>query len=164
MKPEICIVVAVAKNGVIGGHNQLPWHLTADLKHFKLLTLGHPTIMGRKTFESIGRALPGRHNIVITRDPNFTAPDCTLTHSLEAAIDIATKDNPERICIIGGGQIFQQALPLTDTIYITYVDAEPEGDIYFNINVDDWREISREDHMADEKNPSNYSFVQLVRS
>jgi dihydrofolate reductase len=161
--PEIAIVVAVAKNGIIGGDNQLPWHLPADLKHFKDLTMGHPIIMGRKTYESIGRPLPGRHNIIITRSTDFNVPGCTIVHSMEQAIEVAKRDNPNRICIIGGGQIFQQALPITTKIYLTEIETEPEGNVYFLYNKSDWREISKENHTANDRNQHDYNFIELIR-
>ena len=163
MKPEICIVVARAKNGVIGGDNQLVWMLPADLKHFKSITFGHPIIMGRTTHTSIGRPLPDRQNIVITTDNDYQAPGCVIAHSTDEALDIANQSNPEKICIIGGGQIYQQMLPITTKIYLTEVDVEPNGDVYFNFDPRDWQQVSSESHQADDKNPYNYRFVELER-
>lgn len=164
MESEICIVVARARNGIIGGNNQLPWHLPADLKHFKAVTIGHPVIMGRKTYESIGKPLPGRRNIIVTTNQDYDAPGCDIVYSLEEAIELAKQTKPEKICILGGGIIFQQALPLTDVIYLTEVDAEPSGDIYFNFDPKDWRPESIEEHNADAKNPHPYTFITLRRS
>lgn len=164
MSTEICIVVARARNGVIGSNNQLPWKLPADMKHFKKITMGHPVIMGRKTHESIGKPLPGRQNIVITTNQNYQAPECEVVNSIEQAIEIAKQSNPEKICCLGGGQIFQQILPLTGKIYLTEVDAVPDGNVYFNFDPKDWTETSSEAHQADDKNPYNYQFIELERA
>ena len=128
------------------------------------MTLGHHIIMGRKSFISIGRPLPKRTNIIITRDPFFMASGCIVVHSLEEAIDVASKNGEEEIFIIGGGQIYNQAMPLVNKIYLTEVDAEVDGEIYFpQINKEEWNEIKREAHSPDEKNEYAYSFVVLER-
>jgi dihydrofolate reductase len=138
MKQIITIVVAMNQDNVIGIDNQLPWHIPEDLKYFKQATLGKPIVMGRKTFESIGRVLPGRKNIVITRSEDFMRDGVTVYHSLEAAL----QDNQEypEICIIGGGEIFQQALPITTNLYLTIVDWKViNPTVYFpKINFDEW--------------------------
>ncbi len=126
---EVIIVVAVARNQVIGRDGKLPWHLPSDLKHFKKTTMGYPLIMGRKTFESIGRPLPGRDNIVLTRDPSLEIPGCIVVHTLEDAIRHCSKE--EKAFIIGGAEIFNIALPLTDTIVVTALERDVEGDVYF---------------------------------
>ncbi len=126
---EVIIVVAVAKNNVIGRDGRLPWHLPSDLQHFKETTMGFPLIMGRKTFESIGRPLPGRDNIVLTRDRSLKIPGCIVVHNLEDAIAHCTD---EKLFIIGGAEIFNAALPMTDTIIVTALEREVEGDVYFD--------------------------------
>ena len=132
---SIEMVVAVARNGVIGRDGEMPWRLSTDLKRFKAVTLGRPVIMGRKTFLSIGKPLPGRTNIVVTRDPGFEAEGFEVTDSLESAVDIARRqaasDGVDSICVVGGGEIYRQMLPQADQLHITYVDAEPDGDTRF---------------------------------
>lgn len=135
MRIKIAIIAAIAQNNVIGHNNQLPWHLPADLQWFKQQTLNKPIIMGRKTFESLGRALPKRHNIVITRQANFVADNIVVCDSLDKAIieakDYCTQHNIDEMMIIGGAEIYKQALDLADTLYITHVDISPEGDTFF---------------------------------
>lgn len=155
----INIVVAKASNNVIGAKNDLIWHLPNDLKHFKNLTSGHPIIMGRKTYESLGRPLPNRTNIVVTRDSNWTADGIVKVNSLEKAINTALKIDDE-IYIIGGGNIYKQAMEFTDILYITEVHHEFDGDTYFpEIDTDDWEEVEKENFKKDEKHPFAYSFV-----
>lgn len=157
----ISLVVAMSKNRVIGKDQQMPWHLPADLAHFKKVTMGHPIIMGRKTFESIGRPLPGRRNVVITRQ-SIEIPGCEVAHSLEAAIDLVSGE--EQVMIIGGGNIFQQAMPLAQKLYLTFIDLDVEGDTFFPAWDDqEWTVISEESHTADAKNPYDYRFVELER-
>lgn len=158
---SISLIVAVADNGVIGKTGaMLPWRLSGDLARFKELTLGHPIIMGRTTYESIGRALPGRQNIVITRNEDFTADGCTIVHSLEEAIRAAESQD---VFIIGGANIFAQALPLAEQIFLTRVHAQPEGDVVFKFDESAWSESEPENHTADEKNQYPYSFSLLKR-
>jgi dihydrofolate reductase len=158
------MIVAVSENDVIGKDNQLIWHLPADLKFFKNLTMGHNIIMGRKTFESIGKALPGRTSVIITRNKNYTAPEgCLVSNSLEEALRLAEKNNDTEAFIIGGAEIFKQAEDLCDKIYFTEVKASFDGDTFFHINKSTWKEIKREDHLKDEKNKFDYSFVEYVR-
>src|SRR5688572_21388613 len=148
----IALVVAMAENRVIGKNNQLIWHLPADLKHFKNLTSGHPIIMGRKTFESIGKPLPNRTNIVVTRQEDFKPKDCLVAHSLSEALMMAQQLDAE-IFVIGGAEIYKQAMFLADTIYLTEVHQEFEGDTFFSeIDTLLWQETSREEYKADEKN------------
>ena len=159
---KISIIVAMAENRVIGRDNQLPWHLPADLKHFKATTLGKPILMGRKTWESIGRPLPERTNIVITRDGNYTASGCVVVHSLDAALSAA--EHHAEVMIIGGAELYRQVLPQADTLYLTLVHGEFEGDTRFpQWETDAWREVERIDHEADDRNPHAYSFITLER-
>ena len=127
--PEFIIIVAVAQNGVIGRDGKLPWHLPSDLKHFKETTMSYPLIMGRKTYESIGRPLPGRDNIVLTKNRSISLPGCIIAHSLEEALVHCT--DVEKVFIIGGADIFEATLAITDTIIVTALDREVEGDVYF---------------------------------
>lgn len=159
----IHLVVAKSDNNVIGHDNQLIWHLPNDWKHFKEITTGHPIIMGRKTFESIGRALPNRTNIIITRNKNYSIENTKVAHSLNEAIEIAKKID-EDIFIIGGGKIYEQALDLVDILEVTEVHENFEGDTYFpEIDLNVWKEISRIKHHKDEKNKFDYSFVRYER-
>jgi dihydrofolate reductase len=158
----IALVVAVAQNGVIGGNNQLLWHLPADLRHFKTLTTGHRVVMGRKTYESIGRPLPNRTNVVISRQPGYSAVGCTVVASLTEAL--ATAQAEETVFVIGGGEIYRQALPLADKIYLTEVSHWVAGDTTFPaLSPSQWLEISRISHPADEKNLYAYDFVEYVK-
>ncbi|MRR50939.1 MAG: dihydrofolate reductase [Rhodocyclaceae bacterium] len=143
-RPEIVIIAAVAKNGVIGKDNKLPWHLPEDLKHFKTLTMGHPMIMGRKTWESLPGRLPGRPHIVVSRDTSYQADGAEVVHSLEAAIDAAGRQG-DTAFIIGGADIYAQALLLADRLELTEVEVEPEGDARFPpFDRQAWRETARE--------------------
>lgn len=155
----ISLIAAMDKNRVIGNKdNALPWYLPADLKHFKSVTLGKPIIMGRKTHESIGKSLPERTNIIITRNENYEAPGCVVIHSPEEAIE-ASGDAPE-VVVIGGAEIFAQFLPLANRMYLTLINAEFAGNVYFpEWNPEEWREISREAHESDEKNRYGYTFL-----
>lgn len=158
----ISIIVAVAKNGVIGDKNSLLWHLREDMIHFRTITSGHPVVMGRKTYDSIGRPLPKRTNVVITRDTNLTIEGCTMAHSLEEAV--ALFDKSEEVFIIGGAQIYRQALPLADRIYLTVIDKEYEGDTSFpEIDYSQWREYSREEFARGEEFEHPFSFITLER-
>ncbi len=161
----ISAIVAMAKNGVIGKKGKLPWYLPAELAHFKELTMGHPIIMGRRTHESIGRALPGRSNIIITHDKNYQAAEgCQVVDSLNGAIKTAkTKPGDEEVFIIGGEQVYKEALPKLDRVYLTKVDAGIKGDKYFEYDPKEWRRISSEKHSADDKNQYDYEFVVLER-
>lgn len=142
--PRISLIAAVAGNGVIGTDNALPWRLPEDLKRFRSLTLGHPVIMGRKTFESIGRPLPGRRNIVVTRNTDFVAPGCETAGSLKAAI-AACSGTSDEIFVIGGAQLYAQALPQAQRLYLTEIQAEFDGDTRFpSFDPDLWRESARE--------------------
>lgn len=147
----------MAENRVIGVDNTLPWRLPADLKHFRQLTSGHHVILGRRNYESIGKPLPDRTNIVITRNLNYCAPGCLIVHSLEEAF--AAVQNDLEIFVIGGAEIYRQALARADRLYLTRVHAHIRGDIFFpEFDNAQWQEISREAHPADEKNPHAYTF------
>lgn len=161
---KISIISALAKNRVIGKKNALPWYLPADLKHFKETTMGKPIVMGFNTFKSIGeKPLPGRKNIVLTKDANYQVPEsCLLATSIDEMLKIC-KDDPE-VMICGGASVYQQFLPVADRLYLTYIDHDFEGDIFFpEFNANEWREVSREAHQPDEKNQYPYSFVILER-
>jgi len=156
------IVVVDQKNGM-GRNNQLLVHFPADLKHFKKLTTGHPVIMGRKTYESMGKALPNRRNIVITRQEGLELPDAEVVNSLEAAMDLC-RDEGE-VFVIGGAEIFKLSLPISQQIHLTRIHQTFEADTFFpEIPSGSWTETKREDHKADEKNPFNYSFITYVKS
>jgi dihydrofolate reductase len=157
------LVLAVAENDVIGRGNRLPWHLPADLRHFKSLTLGKPILMGRRTYESIGKALPGRANIVLSRSTGFAPNDCVVVNTLDAARFAA---GPQRaLMVIGGAEIYRQCLPEAWRIHLTLVHARIEdGDTEFSgWRGSEWKETSRERHEADDKNAYAYSFVTLER-
>ena len=149
----ISIIAAVAENNVIGRENKLIWHLPKDLKHFKETTTGHYIIQGRKTFESFGKPLPNRTTVIITRNQNYKVDGCIVVNSLQEALDIAI--NESEVFIIGGGKIYEQAMPIADRIYLTKVHHSFEGDTFFpEINMNEWNEISRLDFEPDEKNPA----------
>ncbi len=159
----ISIIAALARNRVIGIHNRLPWRLPADLKFFRRTTLGHAVIMGRKNYESIGRPLPQRQNIVLSTDSGYQAPGCQVRHSLAAAL-AAAGDDPE-IFIIGGANLYAQALPLAERMYLTLIEAEFDGDAWFpEYDEREWREIAREEHAPDADNPYRFSFLTLQRA
>jgi dihydrofolate reductase len=158
----LSLIVAMAKNRVIGHENKMPWHLPAELAYFKRITTGHPIIMGRKTFESIGRPLPGRRNIVVSRNTSFHAPGVEVSNSLENALALCTKDNP---FVIGGASLYAEALTLAQRLYITEINADLVGDTFFPpINDSLWKEESREARSKDEKNIYDLQFVVLQRS
>jgi dihydrofolate reductase len=159
------IVVAVSENDVIGRRNQLPWRLPADLKRFKGLTMGHPILMGRKTYESIGKALPGRVNIVLSGSANFAPADCTVVSSVDAARREAAGGGPG-LMIIGGAQIYRECISFVSKIHLTLVHTRiDDGDAFFDAwRGAEWRETYREAHESDERNSSAYTFLTLVRS
>lgn len=160
MKPELILVVAAANNGAIGKNNQLIWKLPNDLKHFKKMTMGHPVLMGRNTFESIGKPLPGRRNVVVssTMTPH---PDIEVYADLNQAMQALMESSS--ICVIGGGQIYQQLLPLANTIWLTRVDCNPEADTFFQFDAAQWELCSDEPHPADEKHDFPYRFQEWKR-
>jgi dihydrofolate reductase len=160
----LSIIVAVSENGAIGLNNQLIWRLPDDLKRFKLLTIGHPMIMGRKTFESIGKPLPGRQSIVITRDKNFSFEGVLVVHSLEEAIEKAQQTGTDEAFVIGGGDIYNQIQNRAGKLYITQVHTRIKGDTFFKIeNPDQWEEKEREHHPVDEKHNFSFDFLDLIR-
>lgn len=159
---KISIVVAVSSNNAIGKDNQLLWHLPADLKHFKEITTGHPIIMGRKTYDSIGRPLPNRRNIVITRNKDLSIAGVEIVGSIAEAISLCAQEN--EVFIIGGAEIYKHALPLTNSIYLTVVHQHYEADAFFpELNENEWATIHQEYHEADEKNSVAYTFSTLER-
>lgn len=159
---KISIIAAVANHNVIGHNNTLPWQMPADLQYFKKMTLNKPIIMGRKNYESIGRPLPQRHNIIITRNKEFIAEGCSVVHSLKDALSLVA--DAAEVMIIGGAEIYKMALPLADTLYLTFINADIEGDTFFpEWGPQQWQELSRESHAADAKNPYAYSFVKYTR-
>jgi dihydrofolate reductase len=160
---KVALIAAFAQNLVVGINNSLPWHLPEDLKYFKRTTSGKAIIMGRKTYESIGRPLPNRTNIVVTRNPDFKAEGVVTVMSLEAGIKHAESVNLingiDEVMIIGGAAIYQASLPMADRLYLTHVHANVEGDAYFpTVDFDQWKEVGREDFNKDESNPYDYSF------
>ncbi len=154
----ISFIVAMDKNQTIGKDNQLPWHLPEDLKFFKRVTMGHPIAMGRKTHESIGRVLPGRENIIITRNPSYQCDECTVFYSIEEFVKYSHNRNGE-IFVIGGAEIFRELLPFADCLYITYIDETFEGDTFFpEFNHVEWLLTTNETGIKNEKNPYDYEF------
>lgn len=161
----VVLVVARAKNGVIGADGGMPWHLPGDLKRFKAMTVGKPVVMGRKTFESIGRPLPGRHNIVMTRDPGWRAQGVSVVANLAEAIAAAGMEPRTygEIMVIGGGAVYAQALPLAERVELTEIDLSPKGDTFFpDLPPDQWDEVARQHQPAEDGRPS-HDFVSLVR-
>lgn len=158
------VIVAVAENGVVGRDGQLPWHLPEDLRYFRRMTLGRPIIMGRRTFESIGRPLPGRRNIVITQTPGFRADGLELASSLRSALELAAATAPDEIMVIGGARVYAEAIPLADHLYMTEVHAQVPGDTFLpSVDWSEWREVGREFHPAEGNNAFDYSFVEYRR-
>jgi len=159
----ISLIVAVSANGVIGRGGELPWHLSDDLKRFKQLTLGKPIVMGRKTFESIGRALPGRQNIVLTKQSEFVADGCDVVPTVDAAIAMA--GDADEVIVIGGGEIYELFLPLAERIYMTRVHVDIDGDARFpQLDASQWQEISHSDHSAGESNDYAFTISVLERT
>lgn len=158
--PEIILVLARAANGVIGRDGDMPWHIPADLRHFKQITKGRPMIMGRKTFDSLPGLLEGRRHIVLTRDETWEEEGAEVAHSVEEAVRLA---NAPHVCVIGGAEIYTLFLPLADRIELTEIDARPEGDTEMaDFAAQDWDEIARESHAADGDVPA-HDFVTLIR-
>lgn len=170
-KPIISLIVAMANDRVIGKDNQMPWHLPADLKHFKAVTMGKPVIMGRKTHESIGMVLPGRENIIISRNPDYRSAfhneRCQVVTSLEAALGtvaLNTVKEQAEIMIIGGANIYGQMIDHADKLYLTFIELDTDGDARFpDWTHHEWKEVSREKHQPDERNKYGYEFVELHR-
>jgi dihydrofolate reductase len=158
----VSIIAAVASNGVIGRQGDLPWHMPTDLRRFKRLTTGHHLVVGRKTWDEVGKPLPGRIMVVVTRDRSFRPEGATVVHSVDAALSAARGD--DEVFIAGGGEIYRQALPLADRLYITRIHANVEGDTVFpEIDENEWHVIDREDYDADERNPYPFSFLVYER-
>jgi len=168
---KIALIVAMARNRVIGKDNAMPWHLPEDLKYFKRITLQKPVIMGRNTFESIGKPLPQRTNIIVTRNPDYKVPGCIVVNGLDQALQMVADlyetvgaEADSEVMIIGGAQIYEQSLGLADRLYLTEVQADVEGDARFpEFDREAWQEVSREDHAATDTNPYPYSFLVLER-
>ncbi len=155
----ISAIVACAKNGIIGKDNEIPWYLPADFAYFKRTTMNHHIIMGRNCFESIGRPLPKRTNIVITRNPFYIASGCLMVNSITESLKIASKNGETEAFIIGGGEIYKQSVHLWDKLYLTEVDLDTEGDVFFpKIDLSEWRLVSEEHHLKDEKNEFDFTF------
>lgn len=162
-RPRLSLIAALAQNRVIGIENRLPWKLPEDLAHFKALTLGHPILMGRKTFESLGRPLPGRRNIVITRNADYQPAGCELATSIPAAIELCAE--AEEIFFIGGAELYQQVLPLVDRLYLTEVQIEAQGDAWFPEFDRAWfAEISRESQISEKADVLRFDFVVYERT
>jgi len=158
----VSLVVAASTNNVIGRDGGLPWHLPDDLRHFKRITTGKPVIMGRRTFESIGRPLPDRHNIVMTRDADYAAEGCDVVSSVAEALELA--DDADEVMVIGGGQVYRDFLPHADRIYLTRVQAEVQGDTLFpEFDRDAWRLVSSEHHAADARHDHAFEMMVLER-
>jgi len=159
------LLVAVDEKNGIGKDGRLPWHLSADLQLFKKLSMGHHILMGRKTYESIGRLLPGRKTMILTRSDNFEAPGAILVSSLEEALELAGEAGETELLIIGGGQVFEQALPIADRIYLTRVHTDAKCQVFFPaLNKSDWVELEKGYHPADEKNDHAFTFSRLEKS
>lgn len=162
-KMQISLIVAMDENRVIGKNNQIPWHLPADLKRFRKLTMNKHVIMGRKTFESIGKPLQGRYMIIMTRDKDYSAPGCEIARSVEEALEIAPQDTQE-LMIAGGVEIYKQFFDRADRVYLTRIHEEFEGDTYFpELKFKDWNMCSIENFFPDEKNPYSYTFYTFER-
>ncbi|HUX89065.1 MAG TPA: dihydrofolate reductase [Gallionellaceae bacterium] len=162
MQTRLSIIVAMARNRTIGINNTLPWRCPEDLKHFKTLTMGHHMIMGRKTFDSIGKPLPGRTTVVVTRNPELKIEGCIVTHSLDEAIAACAGD--DEIFVVGGAELYAQALPLADRLYLTEVQQDVDGDAHFPLlDLKQWQETAREARQQDTPQPLAYHFVTLQR-
>lgn len=157
---RISAIFAISENGVLGKENKLPWHLPADLQHFKTITLGKPILLGRKTYQSIGRPLPGRCNVVVSHDVNFQAPGCVVVNSIKTALEAVSYS--DEVIVIGGAFLYQQLLPRIQQLYLTIIHHHFEGDTFFpTLNMSEWYEVERIDHQPDEKNHYAYSFITL---
>ena len=161
---QISCIVAVANNNVIGKNNDIPWYLPADLKYFKKRTIDHHIIMGRNCYNSIGKPLPKRTNVILTRDPFYISSSCLVAHSIEEALTMAFDNGEKEAFIIGGGEIYKESMHFWDKLYLTEVDLEIEGDIFFpEIDMKEWKLISEEAHEKDDKNEYNYVFKVFER-
>jgi dihydrofolate reductase len=158
---HLSLIVAMDENRLIGSDNQLPWHLPADLAFFKRTTMGKPILMGRKTYQSIGRPLPGRRNVVITRDPDFKADGCDIAHSIDAALAICCDD--DEVMLIGGASLYEQILVRADSLYITHIQHSFKGDAWFpELDTSRWKVAEKQDFAADVNNSYPFSFVKYV--
>ncbi len=158
----ISFVVAIGQNNVMGKDNAIPWHIPADLKFFKKVTMGHPIVMGRKTYDSIGKPLPGRENIIMTRNQHYAQEGCTIIHTVEELLKLEEKN--EEVCVIGGAEIFKITFPHADRLYLTKINHEFEGDTFFpDFDESEWKIISEEKGPKDEKNPYDYTFFIYER-
>lgn len=166
MKLNITLVVAAADNGVIGRDGRMPWHLPADLAHFKLLTWGKPIVMGRRTYESIGRPLPGRTNVVVTRDAAWSRPGMVVAHSLDAAFKAAgAAAGTTEVMVIGGAQLYAESLPRASRVEFTQVHGSPQGDTHWPaLDLKHWREVARHEHAADSRNQYALTFLSYERA
>jgi len=162
---DVSIIVAKSRNHAIGLNNQMPWHISADLKRFKEITTGHFVVMGRNTYESIGKPLPNRTNIVITRNKSYQAPGCLVMHSIDQALFHAKQHHESEVFIIGGSQLYKEALEFADIIYLTEIDADFEGDVFFpEIDFSQWHLVTKETfHAQQTGQPFSYSFITLER-
>ena len=161
---RISLIVALAENGVIGRAGQIPWHLSADLRRFKQLTIGHHLIMGRKTFESIGRLLPGRTTVVLSRQDDFAPPGALIAHDLQQALQRSESADEDEAFIVGGAEVYRQALDLADRLYVTRVHARIEGDVRFpEFDESAWTVVEQSDHPSDSANDYESSFLVLER-
>ncbi len=162
-KPLLSLICAMDANRLIGKNNTLPWHIPADLAFFKQITMGKPVIMGRKTFESIGRPLPGRTNIIVSRNTELNFPGCDIADSIDQAMVLAG-DN-EEVMLIGGASLYQQCINRADQIYLTLIHHRFNGDTWFpEIDPDQWKQTTRADHRADSSNSYSYSFIKYIRN
>jgi dihydrofolate reductase len=163
----VSLIAALARNRVIGKNNDLPWRLPDDMQFFMRTTRGHHVIMGRKNYESIPekfRPLPHRTNVIVTRQSDYRAPGCTVVHSVEEALKLARKDGEKEVFIIGGAEIYRASLPYADRMYLTEIDAEIEGDTFFpEIDKNEWKEVSRQHHPADDRHAFAFDFVLYER-
>jgi dihydrofolate reductase len=162
--PQVSAIVAMSENRVIGHNNNLPWYLPADLHHFKTITTGHPILMGRKTYQSIGKPLPNRTNIILSRNPRFQAPSCIVVPSMTKAIEYALTQYYKNIFIIGGADVYNQCMSYISRIYLTTVHEEFEGDVFFpELNLNEWKKAESITHVPDSKNVYAYTFSILDR-
>ena len=162
---RISIIVAASENNVIGKDGSIPWHIPSDLKHFKELTMGHHVIMGRKTYESIGKPLPGRINVVLTRDPSYKAEGCLVVDSMEKAVTLAREQKNTETFVIGGEEIFKLGLPYADRVYLTRVHGDFDGDAYLpKLDPLKWKQVSCEVHLKDSQNPYPFDFCTYEKN
>lgn len=160
----LSFIVAMDKNSAIGFENKMPWHLPNDLKFFKEKTTGHTIVMGRKTFESIGRVLPNRKHIVLTKSEVELPKEVDVVSDIQSIIEMAEENKEEELFVIGGGKVFKQILPYADRLYVTVIDETFEGDVFFpSISSDEWKEVSKEKGIKNEDNPHDYYFIQYDR-